>query len=114
MRPAILLPLVIILDADDIILTDIGPCLDFDQFERDLALVCQTVQLTDRDIDRLVFRQKPRFLAHRHRRRALDHDPVFRAMIMFLERDPMAGIDRDVADPVTFVHIHVFDITRGR
>lgn len=34
-----LLPLIVILDADDIILADIGSGLDFDQFERNLPLI---------------------------------------------------------------------------
>lgn len=85
------MPLIIILDADDVVFAKIGAGLDFDQLKRDLPLIGKPVRLANRDIDGLVFRQQPGFVANRYRCGALDDDPVLRAVIVFLERDAVAG-----------------------
>ena len=47
-------PLIILLDADDIVLAEIAAGLGLDQFQRDLAWIFQPVDGADRDIDRFV------------------------------------------------------------
>ena len=90
--------LIIILDADDVILAEIAAGLDLDQFQQDLAGIFQPVHRADRDIDRLVLVHGLDQLVDGHPRRAAHHDPVLRAMVMFLQREPPARLDHDTLD----------------
>ena len=61
---------------------------------------------TQRNIGRLVFRHQEHLFATRHLGRALHHDPVFRAMMMLLQRQRGAGVDDDALDLETLAVIH--------
>jgi hypothetical protein len=47
-------PLIIVLDADDVVLAEIAAGLDLDQLQYDLAGIFQPVDGADRDVDRFV------------------------------------------------------------
>ena len=47
--------LVIVLDTDDVVLTEVAAGLDLDQFEQDLAGIFQPVNRADRNVDRFIF-----------------------------------------------------------
>jgi len=50
----LLRPLIIVLDADDIVLAEVASGLDLDELQQNLAGIFQPVHGADRDIDRFV------------------------------------------------------------
>src|SRR5688572_18591134 len=58
-------PSVRILETDDVVLTEIGARLHFDQLERHFARILEPVARTQRDVGRLVFGKQERLLAAR-------------------------------------------------
>src|ERR1700710_101376 len=93
--------LIVILDTDDVVLAEIAPGLNLDQFQQNLAGIFQPVDGADRDIDRFVLVYDLDRLVDRHPRGAPHHDPVLGAMVMFLQREPPARLDDDALDLVT-------------
>ena len=77
---------IIIFDADDIILAEITPGLDLDQFELDLAGIFQAMLRPDRNVARFIFMHDLGLVVDGHARGAAHHDPVFGAMVMHLQR----------------------------
>ena len=90
---------IIVLDADDVVFAQIAAGLNLDQVKRYLAWIFQPVNGADRDIDRFVLVHGLDRLIHRHARGALHDDPVLRAVMMLLQRQPPAGLDDDTLDP---------------
>ena len=101
-------------DADDVILAEIGAGLDLDHLQQDLARIGQPMHVALRNIDRLVFPHRLHRVADGDLGRALDADPVFRAVMMLLQRqffarqheqpldlEPVAVEDRGIATPRT-------------
>ena len=62
----------------------------------------------DRNVGRLVFTQQLDFIAARHLRRAADDDPVFGAVMMHLQGQLAARIDRNALDLETVAQIDAF------
>src|SRR5688572_2968216 len=98
--------------ADDIVLSQIRSRLHLDQLERQLAGILQTMFGADRDVDRFVLAHDHAVLAALHDRGAMDHDPVFGAVVVLLQAElaarlhgnalhleAVAGIDRAVVAP---------------
>lgn len=76
--------LVVVFEPDNIVLAQIAPRLDFNDFQWDFAGIGQAMNLTERDIGRLVFTQDHDFVATGDFCRALNDDPVLGAMVVFL------------------------------
>src|SRR5206468_7960826 len=87
-----------ILHTNDVIFPEIGPRLDLDQVERDLAGVLQAMHATQRDEYRLVLAQQHFLVVARDDRGAVHHDPMFGTMLMYLQGQPGAGIDGNSLD----------------
>src|SRR5471032_3538245 len=90
----------------DIVFTQITARLDFDDFQRNLARVAQAVDRGNRDVGRLVFTQQEHVFVAGHFGGAADHDPVFGAVLVHLQRQARARFDRDVLDLETPAHVH--------
>ncbi len=69
----------------DVILSEIGTGLNFDQVKLYLAGVFQSMDRTEWDIDRLVFRNEFHVIVDRHMGGTLDHDPMLGPMHMALQ-----------------------------
>ena len=75
-----LLPLraaVIILEADNVILSEIAAALDLDQLEGDLSRVCQSVLFASWDVGRFILIEQELPFPHGHLSCAANHDPMF-------------------------------------
>ena len=66
--------------------------------QRQLARVFQAVVHADRDIGRFVLGQQAHLVAAGHARGARHHDPVFGAVVVHLQRQLLARLDRDALD----------------
>src|SRR5688572_14163036 len=88
-------PSVRILEADDIVLAEVGARLHFNQLERHLAGILEPVARAEWNVGRLVFGKQERFLAARDLGSAYHDDPVLGAMVMHLQRQAGARIDDD-------------------
>src|SRR3954465_15895342 len=77
--------LVDVLDADDVVLPQVGAGLHFDELQRDLPGVLEAMHLAHADVDRLVLAERHRLRAARDARRAAHDDPVLRAMVVVLQ-----------------------------
>ena len=87
-----------IFEALDIVLTQIAARLHFDDLQRDLARVAQAVHRGDRDVGGLVFAEQEHVVVTGDFGGAADHDPVFGAVVVHLQRQARARLDRDVLD----------------
>src|SRR6267142_6398708 len=97
--------LVIVLDANDIVLAEIAAGLDFDQLQRNLARIFHPVSRADRNIDRFVLMYGLDEFIDGHARRATHHDPVLGAMVMLLQREPPARLHHDALDLMPLAHV---------
>ena len=66
----------------DVVFAEIAAGLDFDQVKRNLAGIDQTVNTQWRQIDGFIFVQNESFLVLGHFRDTVDHNPMFRAVMM--------------------------------
>ena len=87
-----------ILNADDVVFPEIGARLDLDQIERNLSGILQAMHASQGNEDRLVLAQQDFLVVAGDDRGAVHHDPVFGAVIMFLQRQLGAGIDGNALD----------------
>ena len=83
--------MIIILDANDIVLAEIAPGLNLDQLQQNLARIFQPVDGADRDVDRFVLVDDLNQFVHGNLRGTAHHDPVLGAMVMLLQREPATG-----------------------
>jgi len=90
--------LIVIFDADDVVLAEITPGLDLDQFELDLAGILQSVDRADRDIDRFVLVHGFDIRSDGDLGGAAHHHPVLCAMVVLLQRQHAARTDHDAFD----------------
>jgi hypothetical protein len=95
LKKGLLTPPVIVLDADDVILAEIAAGLHLDQLQQDLSGVLEPVHRAHRDIDRLVLVHGLDVVIDGDSRRAAHHDPVLGAMVVLLQRQPVARLDDD-------------------
>src|SRR5215472_4448134 len=86
------LPSVDILEAHDVILTEVGARLYFDDLERRGAGILDAVLDAQRDEGRLVLLEHEHLIPARDARRAGDHHPVLGAMAVQLQRERAAGL----------------------
>src|ERR1700712_1452811 len=84
-----------ILEADDVVLAEIGTGLHLDDLERQLPRVRQAVRLAQRDVGALVLGEDRLAVAAGDLGRALHHDPVFGSVVMHLQAQRRARIDHD-------------------
>ena len=87
-----------VLEADDVVLAEIGARLHLDEVERDLAGIFEAVARAERNVGRLVLVQDQLLIALGHLGGAGDDDPVLGAMVMHLQRQPAARLDHDMLD----------------
>ena len=78
-----------------------------------LAGIGHAVHAADRQIDRFVLVHEHDLAAARHLRRALDDDPVFGAMEVLLQRQPLAGLHDDALDLIARAMIDRLVIAPG-
>src|SRR6266481_3490671 len=97
--------LVIVLDANDVVLAEIAAGLDFDQLQRNLAWIFHPMGRADRNIDRFVLMYGLDEFIDGHARRAAHHDPVLGAMVMLLQREPAARLHHDALDLMPLAHV---------
>jgi hypothetical protein len=76
-----------VLVALDIVFAEIGPDLNFDQAQWHSTLVFKPMDGAQRDMDRLIFRQHCGLPITGHLCGAFNHDPVFGAVVMGLQRE---------------------------
>src|SRR5208282_6791933 len=69
-----------------------------DDVQRDLAGILDAMRRADRDIRRLVFREQENLVVAGDSCRARDDDPMFGAVMMHLQRQHAARLDREVLD----------------
>src|ERR1700722_14524456 len=91
-RLAQLRALIVVLDADDVVLAEVAAGLALDQFQHNLAGIFQPVDGADRNIDRFVLVQALDQFVDRYARSTPYHDPVLGPMMMFLQREPAPGL----------------------
>ena len=89
-----------VLDTHDIVFAEIGAGLNLDQLEVDLAGIGEAMNDANRQKDQLVLVHDGLFLAARDLGGAVDHDPMFGAMEMPLQREPAARGHNDAFDLV--------------
>ena len=83
--------MVVVIETDDVILTQILATLDLDDHQRDFAGIFQAVVLADGDKGGLVDIDHLLLVTAGHQRGAGHHDPVFAAMVVLLQREPLPG-----------------------
>src|SRR3954468_13008304 len=93
--------MIVVLNADDVVLAKVTSGLDLDQFQNNLAGIFQSVDSADRDVDRFVLVHGLDQFVDRHARRTPHHDPMLGAMVVFLQREPAAGFYDDALDLMT-------------
>src|SRR4051812_25439303 len=74
-----------VLEADDVVLAEVGAGLHLDDLERQLARVREAVRLAERDVGALVLGQDRLAIAAGDFRGALDDDPVLGAVMVHLQ-----------------------------
>ncbi len=79
--------------------------MHFDHLQLQLAGVVQAVHFANRDVGALVFGQQKHFAAVGHLGRALHHDPVLGAVVVFLQAQAGAGFDADAFDLEALAHV---------
>ena len=88
-------PPVGILEADDVVLTQIAARLYLDDLEGQLARVGQPMHVAQRDVGRFVLTQQEGLLAVGDFGGALHDDPVLGPVVVHLQAEARAGIDDD-------------------
>src|ERR1700675_650844 len=83
---------VLVVETHDVVLAQIRPRLHLDHFERRFTGVFEPVLRTERNERGLVFAHQEGFLPAGDERSATHDDPVFRAMMMHLQREPRARL----------------------
>src|SRR3954467_2306225 len=86
---------VIVVDADDVVLTEIIAALHLDQVKRLLARIGQPMLRSSWDEGRFIFAQQPGLVPDRHFGRSGYDDPMFRTVAMLLQRQLPARLDDD-------------------
>lgn len=81
-----------IFEADNIVLTQVRTRLNLNQFKRDHARILQRVNLPYRNVGRLIFGHKIRFITTIGDARRATDNPVFCAMVVHLNRKLFAGV----------------------
>ena len=89
---------VTVLKANDIILTKIGSGLHLDQVKRFGTFILKAMNFADRDVRRLIRLESECLLAARHQRLTTNDNPMFRSMLMLLQRKFCKGFDDDPFD----------------
>src|SRR5436309_5651767 len=97
--------LIVILDADDVILAEITSGLNLDQLQQNLAWIFQPVSGADRDVNRFVLVHGLDQFVDGHARRASHHDPVLGAMVMLLQRKPPPRLNDNALDLMTIAAV---------
>ncbi len=82
-----------VVGAQDVVLAEVGADLHLDDLDGHLARVLEPVPLRCEDVDALVFAHELLFFADDDLGRALDDDPMLRAMMVHLHRQLAAGLD---------------------
>src|ERR1700722_12863128 len=96
---------VIVLDPDDVVLTEIAAGLNLDQLQQYLAGFLQPMHGADRNIDRFVLVHRLDGFIHRDARRTSHHDPVLRAVMVFLQGESSARFHDDAFDLMALTHV---------
>ena len=86
-------PVVSVIESHDIVLSQVGAGLDFDNLQRDAAGIFQAVLLANWHMRRIVFVEIRHFVACRHFGRSPHDNPVFGAVVVHLERERGARVD---------------------
>ena len=74
-----------IFNSDDVILTQIPTRLHFDNFQRNCARVCESVNFPRSDVGGLVFVQRELFIAIDDSSIAFHHNPVLCSVLVLLK-----------------------------
>ncbi len=77
---------VIVFEADDIVLSQAGARLDFNQVERFGGIIFQPTNFPDRDIGRLVREEAEGLVPATHQRFATHHNPMFGSVLVFSQK----------------------------
>ena len=85
--------IIIIIKADDIVFTKIFSTLNLNNHERYLARIFEAMVLADRNKGRLINVNNLLAVTARNKGSAGYHDPVFTAMMVFLQRQALTGQD---------------------
>src|SRR5580658_3673457 len=91
-------PMIIVLEANDVIFAKITTGLHLDELEIDLSGVFQTVTGAARHVDRFVLVQYLYLVADRHSRGAAHYHPMLGAMVVHLQRQAAALLHHDELD----------------
>src|SRR5262245_60094755 len=91
-------PFVEVLEADNVVLPEVGAGLHLDEVQRHLARVLEAVLLADRDVRRLVLGDEVHVRAARHSCCARHDNPMLGAVVVHLEAERRARLDHDPLD----------------
>ena len=72
--------------------------MHLDDFERDAAGVCESMNFTQRNVGGLVFSQQQHLFSISNFSRAFDYDPVLGPVVVFLQAEAGARFDLDALD----------------
>src|SRR3569833_3314642 len=95
-----------ILEADDVVLAEVGAGLHLDDLERQLARIREAVRLAERDVGALVLGQDHLAVAAGDLRGALHDDPVLGAMVVHLQAQRGTRVDQDALDLEAGAGVH--------
>jgi len=84
-----------VIEAKNVVLAKIAADLNFDQFERYLARIGETVNAADWNICRLILVDGADFVSHFNLGRTSDDHPVLGTMKVLLQRESRVGLHND-------------------
>src|SRR5260370_27085803 len=91
-------PAIAVGNTHDIVFAEIRSRLHLDELQRKLAGVLEPVLGADGDVDGLVLAHEHALLAALHDRRAVHDHPMLGAVVMLLQAELAARLDRDALD----------------
>lgn len=94
----LLISAIYVIKPHNVIFAQIGAGLNFYDHERDSSWILETVNSSERDVRRLVFRIQARNISVGYLGRSADDDPMFGTVIVHLEGKLRTGVHRDPFD----------------
>src|SRR5690606_883704 len=88
-------PAVGVVEADDVVLAEVGTALHLDDVQLHLAGVLQAVDDPEGNIGGLVLGEQQFLVAAGHQGGAAHHDPVLGAVVVLLQGQALPGLDHD-------------------
>jgi hypothetical protein len=94
----------VVLEANDVIFSQVGAGLDLDNLKRDLSGIFETMLGTNRNVNRLVFIKEPISVVNDDERCSSNNDPVLRSMMVRLKGQTFTGLNNNMLDLMASSH----------